>query len=947
MALKTFHSSTITFLDRTDERILETYIQSNHPTVQIKNANTGEYTPDWSITHLVLEADVFVNSTEITNDAQTIINWYKKIDGIETLIGTGRSITISSNVLEAIPVITYVCRAEYQKLKAVAQTTYTRADTGVDGADASAPIILAQYSADGISGWTTSLNTSTHRYIRLSYDSGATWTNSIKIVGEDGKSVSLEGTAYYNGILLKSHIGQAITLYRDETWLETSKITTANNGDSYIVQGYLCVYNSTIGSFVCTALIRGEKGADGQSSYLYIRYATNSDGTDMSSNPAGMTYIGSVVTNSSQAPTIPQAYAWRKFVGEDAKSIVLSGSAQVFKVNTEGEVYPSTISVTAQAINTSVRFWTYSVNGGVSFTSTVPAGVTVNGTIITVNGKLMDKETLVFRADDNNGHSDVFTVYKAYDGTNGTDGTPGETSSIAFLTNENVSFAANAKGEAYGTVISTNVVAYEGTKKVRPKLGTIITSSLPAGMTIAVDEETSALTDSEVVLFITIANGSTLGLNSSTSGTITIPVTSPISTNLKLSWSKINTGATGAGINSVTVAYGVSSSSAVHPISWQPTLPEVAEGQYLWTRTVTDYTDPEIVDTVTYIYAKQGSKGDTGGSGSSVTVSSIQYQAGTSATIAPTGAWSNAIVEADEGEYLWTKTTFSDGKIAYGVAKQGTDGAVGVPGVDAVTFQVYSSDGYALSVNTPSVTLQTFAYVGNVAITADVTYQWYAYNNGWTAISGATMGYLEISREDVSFSKSYMCKMTFDGVEYTSVATIDDKNDENKVFTTKPSAYTAGDLWIVGADYAPSGVEVGTLLRAEHTNTAYADGDWITATKYDDKINQLKSSIDAYDQYFSFDSAEGLKISARDANGVVSKFSTSLTNERLAFNYNNQAIAYIDGTKMNIKEAEIESPLTITGKYSGSTMLQAPVINIGNFSIIVESNGSLSIVANT
>ena len=50
---------------------------------------------------------------------------------------------------------------------------------------------------------------------------------------------------------------------------------------------------------------------------------------------------------------------------------------------------------------------------------------------------------------------------------------------------------------------------------------------------------------------------------------------------------------------------------------------------------------------------------------------------------------------------------------------------------------------------------------------------------------------------------------------------------------------------------------------------------------------------------------------------------------------------------MNIKEAEIESPLTVTGKYSGSTMLQAPVINIGNFSIIVESNGSLSMVANT
>ena len=124
------------------------------------------------------------------------------------------------------------------------------------------------------------------------------------------------------------------------------------------------------------------------------------------------------------------------------------------------------------------------------------------------------------------------------------------------------------------------------------------------------------------------------------------------------------------------------------------------------------------------------------------------------------------------------------------------------------------------------------------------------------------MAYLDVSRDDVSFSKSYMCKMTFNGIEYTSVATIDDKNDENKVFTTKPSTYTAGDLWIVGIDYAPNGFEIGTLLRAEHTNSTYEDSDWITATKYDEKIDELKNNIDVYNQYFSFDSAEGLRISA-------------------------------------------------------------------------------------
>ena len=643
MALKNFQSSTITFLDRTDERILEVYIQSNHPTVQIKNSNTGEYTPNWNITHLELNADVFVNSTEITTDSQTTINWYTKTGGVETLIGTGNLLTVSANVLDTNPIITYVCRAEYQGLNAFSQISFTRADTGKNGVDATAPRIVAQYSGDGASGWSDSFAAS-DRYIRFSYDSGKTWAPPIKIVGEDGTSVSLSGTAYYNGILIDEHIGTAVPLYSDETWEPSKKITTAKNGDSYIVQGYLCVYNATIGGFVCSGFIQGPEGKDGESSYLYIMYAKDADGTNMSAYPAGMPYVGFAVTASPHAPTIPQAYIWNKFVGEDAKYITLSGSAQVFKVDKEGKVTPNNIIVTAQEENTTITSWAYSINGGSSFVGTAPNGVYVNGNTVAILGTEMKDDSIVLRATDGI-HSDVFTVYKASDGKDGLEGKPGEKASFAFLTNENVSFAANAKGEAYGTFILSNVVAYKGTEKVKPVLGTILNVGLPKGMTIGVDEESSALTDQEIVLVLNIANGSNLGTASSTSGTIMIPVISPISTNLELSWSKINTGATGAGINSVTVDYGVSIAPSAQPTEWTQTIPVVAEGQYLWTRTITDYTDPEIVDTVTYTYAKQGSTGEPGKVGSSVTVSSIQYQEGTSPTVTPTGTWSDAIVE--------------------------------------------------------------------------------------------------------------------------------------------------------------------------------------------------------------------------------------------------------------------------------------------------------------
>jgi hypothetical protein len=256
-------------------------------------------------------------------------------------------------------------------------------------------------------------------------------------------------------------------------------------------------------------------------------------------------------------------------------------------------------------------------------------------------------------------------------------------------------------------------------------------------------------------------------------------------------------------------------------------------------------------------------------------------------------------------------------------------GDIGASGSDAITFQVYSNNGYALSTSVPTLTLQTFAYIGDVEITAGATYQWYRNNDtSWVAISGATNSYFNVSRDDVSFSNNYMCKMQFNDTEYVGVVTIEDKNDENKVFASKPSNYFAGDLWIVGMDYAPSGYTVGTMLRAEHTNITYADSDWVPATKYDDEIEDLRSTVESYKQYFSVNSTNGLQIGNSSINNDV------LTTNR------------VEASIINSDVANVET-INVTGRYSGSTMLQAPILNLGNFSFVIEGNGSLSIVANT
>lgn len=960
MADRIFHSSPVTFVDRTDDRKLDVYISSNHPTIQLYNTNVDEslaYTPDWSVMNLKLEANFYVDSTPI---APTDIEWSSIIGTTTTALGKQTSLTVSTNALKDNPIITYRCDITYQNLKAFKEITFTRVDTGLNGSDgSSAPAVQAQYSVDGKTSWTSTLNVATHKYIRYSYDGGKTWTTAIKMVGEDGTSVNIKGTA-------TSRAPVSSTSYYTLVY-NSATITGAALGDAYLLDGnmYVCVDSRDDNDyFMDVGRIQGPQGNDGQSSYVFIRYATDASGANMTASPTSTTtHIGICTVNTNVAPTTASSYTWSKFVGDSAKSIILSGTSQIFKVSPDATpIYtPTTIKVTAQVINTTVATWEYSVNGGIDWATTAPAGVSLNASTntLTITGKDLTSNTLVIRAS-NGVYKDVYTIHKVFDGVNGKPGNPGDPASMAFLTNENVSFSANANGVITASPITTNVVAYRGATKQMPTIGTNITGA-PEGMIITTRQDTLL---NEVELTISFVTGTNLGSNASTSGTITIPVTAPVVTNLKLSWSKINSGAKGdkgdkggdaytvmltnesyifagdvnhayesnietqiigykgsaqqpvtiksvnsktaaiidtdtgipglkfkcsalsndtsptitftctedfeepsgaipivvsidnvdftrmfnysiafkgatggtgaqgpqgtaatsywlissasavqktstgtiavtpstltftgkaktgtsvpidyacrwiiaystdgtnytnlytstanetsksitvattyktirarmymaggttalldeqiipvvsdgakgdigVGINSVTVDYGVSTSASTQPTTWYPTIQTAAEGSYLWTRTMTDYTDSSMADTVTYTYAKQGKtpvKGTDYVDGTSVTVSSIQYQASTSATTAPTGTWSDGVVPVAEGSYLWTKTTFSDKKVAYGVAKQGKSGSDAYTVI--LTNESHIFAGTVSSATASSATTQVMAYKG-------------------------------------------------------------------------------------------------------------------------------------------------------------------------------------------------------------------------------------------
>lgn len=84
------------------------------------------------------------------------------------------------------------------------------------------------------------------------------------------------------------------------------------------------------------------------------------------------------------------------------------------------------------------------------------------------------------------------------------------------------------------------------------------------------------------------------------------------------------TGATGNGIKSTTINFASSTSGTTAPSSgWSTSIPTVAAGSFLWTRTVLTFTDNTT--NTSYTVAKQGEKGDPTGIISQATVPTNPY----------------------------------------------------------------------------------------------------------------------------------------------------------------------------------------------------------------------------------------------------------------------------------------------------------------------------------
>lgn len=786
--MATINSNSITFIDNTDNRKLEVYITSSLPTTQIYDVNTKTYSPDWSKTNLNLSIDVYLQSNKIENNNTNLsVKWFEKIgSGSAEQISNSKSLVISSNKMTSdITSITYICEVEYQKIPTRSQITFLRVDTGTNGAD--------------------------------------------------GTSVTLKGIAYAK---TTPNTGDVVTLYVDEactTELNTSDLTS---GVSYMVDGFLCVYDETKG-FVCTGQIQGPKG-------------------------------------------------------EDAKDISLSASAQAFKVDKTGVVSPEAITVTAQTYNTVIdtNSWKYSTDGGNTFLS-FATGVTQNGNNqIIVTGANLVSNSITIKVEDG-AYSDVFTIYKVLDGADGTKGSDGTSASTAFLTNGNITFAADLNGQIIETTFFCNVVGYNGVNKVAPTVGELI--DLPDGMTLSGKETVG----DEVMLTFVIADGATLGSEQSNNGSITIPIISPISTNLKLNWSKINTGASGT--DSVTFQLYAPDGYLI-----------TKDTPYLTLKTFAYDGSEPINSNVKYIWSKQENNewfdidGQTGAE-LIVTKDDVLKSKTYQCTMEYKGNLYYATVTVQDKNdiynaaiYVYSNACSTDGQyywILYTLIyseREEIDPLLGVISQVAPDYPLEGDYWYDVDIDNSTVTLMQYDGTSWVesSDTQELYYNWSIIgdNGKGTPLNGASKVRIVTSRDFASTS-TFVCQAnsTTDGalaqanISLTDVsdpimsseAPLNPKNGQvwikpndngsfllfvwdatnetwlmadadtrNKVYTSRPSSYSEGDLWITSSNEDHGSYLQGTLLQAHADNTTYNADDWSLSLKYDKDSERYKKDIE-------------------------------------------------------------------------------------------------------
>ena len=238
-------------------------------------------------------------------------------------------------------------------------------------------------------------------------------------------------------------------------------------------------------------------------------------------------------------------------------------------------------------------------------------------------------------------------------------------------------------------------------------------------------------------------------------------------------------GKDGVGLQSTSITYASHTNASTPPATgWQTQVPTVPAGQYLWTKTVWTYTDTS--SETGYSVARMGQDGAKGNDGIAgkdgvgIKTTVIEYAVNTSGTTRPASGWSTTIPNTPQGQYLWTRTTwtYTDNTTeqGYTVARQGSNGQNGANGADG-------DDGVGISTTIIEYNKSTNSTTPP--------------STGWTttipSISGGQYLWTRVTLNYTNGQKA----------ESYTVARQGEDGADGQLFTgeTEPTDFNEGDIW--------------------------------------------------------------------------------------------------------------------------------------------------------
>lgn len=407
--------------------------------------------------------------------------------------------------------------------------------------------------------------------------------------------------------------------------------------------------------------IKVQKGADGEATYVWIRYSAveNPGASDMVTTPSD--YIGIYTGPSSTAPQDPNEYNWYKIKGESIEG----------PPGEDGK--PTYIHIK------------YSNDGGDTFTD---GNGTTPGEYM---GVLVD-----FNEEASDTPSDY--VWQFVKGDPGTGYT-------VYLSNENHSFSADGDGIVQASSIEFKVCAWKDTEIVAAMV--TLPEDVPTGMTVGIRENTNGT----LAPIITVSVDETF---KTTEGTLEFIVAcGDIEVTKIFSYNVIRGGKDGNGVESSTVTYQVSDTGTTPPTGeWLEEIPEVPEGKYLWTRTIMHYKNGS--DLASYSVSYQGKDGADGTDGRGIKLVTNYYLAYNSpaGVTTETEGWTTEMqAVSKENRYLWNyeETTYTDDSPATVtepavIGMYSTNGEDG-RGIASITeYYLASAESTGVTVDTPGWT---------------------------------------------------------------------------------------------------------------------------------------------------------------------------------------------------------------------------------------------------